>query len=199
MEHRIDERLAMIEDDLKTPMHERPVSRERAYLDKLFDSSLVYAKYYVLPEYVWTSTDGYRANLQKLEWARRSALAGIALEQYQRRHGRWPESLEALQAEDESVDLIDPITGGPVLYTFIDGQPVIYSVGVDRDDDGGQPPACDERGYRPNAASWGENTAHVDGDWILFPLQSSHYEAGEEATRELEREREEERLHQPLP
>jgi hypothetical protein len=70
----------------------------------------------------------------------------------------------------------DRYDGKPLKYRIVEGQPVLYSVGVDRDDDGGRVP---ERGnwqaenWQPPSviAEWkAAGSPHLpDGDWVLWP------------------------------
>ena len=64
---------------------------------------------------------------------RDSILAVIAMELYRRKEGQWPTQLD--QAMEEPP--IDPWSGEPLKIFFEDGRPLIYSVGVDRNDDSG--------------------------------------------------------------
>ena len=66
---------------------------------------------------------------------------------------------------------IDRITGGPLHYRVVNGKPVVYSVGVDRDDDGGVAPKDPIGQPDPlQAAEWHVAPGKVvDGDWVLFP------------------------------
>jgi hypothetical protein len=97
----------------------------------------------------------------------------LALEMYHRHHGQYPQSVQELVPELLPIVPLDRITGDPVKYRVIDGRPVVYSVGVDRKDDGGRPPII--RGEIDNtaAASWpqpGQTPGKIpDGDWVLFP------------------------------
>lgn len=105
---------------------------------------------------------------------REGAMTGIALELYRREHGRYPDRLDELSPRWLPKVFADRIDGTPVRYRLQDGRPLIYSVGVDRDDDGGRP-ALLRGGTRssqlPNvwvAAEW-NGAKDVDGDWILYP------------------------------
>lgn len=63
----------------------------------------------------------------------------IAVRRYQIGHGHWPPRLiDALQEIGRSALPIDPYSGEPVRYAVIDNQPLVYSVGKDQIDDGGQ-------------------------------------------------------------
>ncbi|MCC6580634.1 MAG: hypothetical protein IT440_09340 [Phycisphaeraceae bacterium] len=98
---------------------------------------------------------------------REGAIIGIALELYRREYGDYPAKLDALVPAYLPTLPVDRITGGPLLYHVTDGQPVVYSVGADRDDDGGR------RGtdlYAPSPGVPGSPPSKVDtGDWVIWP------------------------------
>jgi hypothetical protein len=92
----------------------------------------------------------------------------IAVELCRRKNGHYPESLDQLVPEYLPQIPADRITGDPVKYKLIQGKPLIYSVGADRDDDAGRPPKG-MNGWM-SAASWRQsNELAADGDWLLFP------------------------------
>ena len=67
-------------------------------------------------------------------------LAAIALKRSQMRHGKLPSSLEALVPDFLAAVPFDYMSAKPVRYrTGSDGSYVIYSVGDDGKDDGGDP------------------------------------------------------------
>lgn len=100
---------------------------------------------------------------------------GIALELYRRAHGVWPESLAELTPGYLPQLPVDRLTGKPLAYRMIDGRPVVYSIGIDGDDDGGRPPVDKAGGvdnYKASATyNWarGAQDAEYDGDWVLWP------------------------------
>ncbi len=112
---------------------------------------------------------------------RRDAMkVAVALEQYRRAHGDWPSSLEELVPRLLAVVPPDRFDGEPLRYVMVDGQPVLYSVGADRDDDGGRPAIFAETGEPdPDAATKWVAPSELeaerasgdlpDGDWILWP------------------------------
>jgi hypothetical protein len=67
----------------------------------------------------------------------RCAEAMLAVERYQRRHQRWPDSLETLVPDLISEVPKDPFDGQPLRYRRAKYGAVIYSVGSDGMDDGG--------------------------------------------------------------
>lgn len=65
-------------------------------------------------------------------------LLAVAVERYHRRHGRPPDSLEEIVPAHLDSIPPDPFTGGDLLYKIDSEAYVVYSVGVNRVDDGGQ-------------------------------------------------------------
>lgn len=95
-----------------------------------------------------------------LTMSRAATLASVALEQYRRRVGEWPDRLEQLVPADLPRVPQDIFTGRPLNYRVIDGKPLMYSVFRDRDDDGGKPFPNSAVGYGPH-----------DGDLRLLPAR----------------------------
>ena len=98
-------------------------------------------------------------------------LVAIGLELYRRRTGAWPESLDMLVPDLLPAVPPDRFDGRPLRYRLVDGRPLVYSIGADRDDDGGRPPLDDRGRFVPKlAARVVEDPAKaVDGDWVLWP------------------------------
>jgi hypothetical protein len=99
----------------------------------------------------------------------------IALELWHRRHGSWPETLDALVPGLLPAIPIDRTDGQPLRYAVRDASPVLYSIGADRDDDGGRPPRVRDSATtvrfgipkpRPAGAVVDEDS---NGDWVLWP------------------------------
>ena len=117
---------------------------------------------------------------------RDATLTALALELYHRRHGEYPSSLAALTPQWLPKVPPDRYDGQPLKYRLVDGQPLLYSVGVDRKDDGGRllnvpnvATDAPDRESRANrlARMWrplpnpNNPTPEPlpDGDWILWP------------------------------
>lgn len=109
-----------------------------------------------------------------------AVMVAMGLELYRRRHGDWPGNLERLVPDLLPSIPPDRFDGEPMRYALINGGPVLYSIGYDRDDDGGKPPISDRTGEPDYDAARrfspvGHNvTGRVgpvnrDGDWILWP------------------------------
>jgi hypothetical protein len=80
----------------------------------------------------------------------RSAVAALAAERYRWAEGHWPESLDVLVPRYLVAVPTDPFDGQPLRLKRLSEGLVIYSIGVDRTDDGGnvkrelnKPPATD--------------------------------------------------------
>jgi hypothetical protein len=78
-------------------------------------------------------SDAYR---RKLAYER-SLLVALAAERYRRQNGRWPEAAEDLTPTFLEQIPLDPYDGEPIRYRRLDDGAVAYSVGRDRQDDGG--------------------------------------------------------------
>jgi hypothetical protein len=101
---------------------------------------------------------------------RDGVLIGIALELYRREHGGYPQTLALLSPTLLPEVPVDRITGGPLVYKLVDGRPLVYSVGADRDDDGGRVPQPRPGETEPSplgAAEWGASDPR-DGDWPVY-------------------------------
>ena len=67
----------------------------------------------------------------------RCSIAAIGAERYRLRHGHWPDSLAALAPEFAPVVAADPFDGEPLRYRRLPDGVVIYTVGPDLTDNGG--------------------------------------------------------------
>jgi len=92
---------------------------------------------------VFEGGGGLDATLRKglgIETARRIGMTAIALKRFQLKHGRWPETAGELVPEFLPSVPIDPYDGKPLKYhPNPDGTFLLYSVGENGVDDGGDP------------------------------------------------------------
>lgn len=109
---------------------------------------------------------------------RDGTLVALALELHRRRHGgAYPATLDELMPMLLPAMPKDRITGEPIRYRLVEGKPVVYSVGIDRDDDAGRA-AVNPKTHAADpdiAARWltgNKPDAVVDGDWILFDARA---------------------------
>ncbi len=110
---------------------------------------------------------------ESCEWYlgdRDGTLVAIALELYHRRHGEYPATLAQLTPDLLPEIPADRITGDPVKYRVVSGKPIVYSVGIDRVDDGGIRAGAGFTNDPHHAAQWGQKvTTNMKGDWVLYP------------------------------
>lgn len=78
----------------------------------------------------------------RTESYRRGTMLALAINVHHEKHGRWPESLRAI---DEKLNLkgvstfrVDPYTGKSFRYRIENGGPLLYTIGADGVDNGGQ-------------------------------------------------------------
>jgi hypothetical protein len=169
-----DQLLAMVEADAMLPLWKRGTSLAEAEINRIKSSVTESVRFLPIALLMPALGEiGVRAEL--LTQRRDATLVAIALQLYRRRHGEWPTELDAL------VPLLlprvppDRFDGGPMKYVLRNGDPVLYVVGTDRDDDGGRttPPPNTERARRwlpleDLEVAAGSNSV-TDGDWVLWP------------------------------
>lgn len=65
-------------------------------------------------------------------------IAALSIYRHRARHGQWPESLAGIDPEVLPIPAIDYYSGEPLRYTLVHGEPRLWALGIDRDDDGGR-------------------------------------------------------------
>ncbi|MCL1920872.1 MAG: hypothetical protein FWG50_07310 [Kiritimatiellaeota bacterium] len=110
------------------------------------------------------------------------AVIACAIERYRLEHGRIPETLDGLVPQLLAKIPCDPCDGQPMRYKPEgDGGPLLYSIGWNGTDDGGQPGVKKKSGI---------DTVDIDsGDWIwrLAPAEESEIRNSELQTTNEER------------
>jgi hypothetical protein len=106
---------------------------------------------------------------------REGLLIGLALELYHREHGKWPTTLAELSPRWLPELPVDRITGEQLKYKIVGDRPVVYSVGVDGDDDQLAPSNEAGDAAYPKASPVGgligaDKDANRNGDWILWSM-----------------------------
>jgi hypothetical protein len=154
---------------LATPYREGKSDALDDEVATLFDGSTSRVRNWIF-DFLWSRV---RSDHQKatLYLARRDALLiAIACEAHRRIAGTYPETLDRLVPGSLPAVPEDPFDGKPLRYAVRDGNPFVYSVGADGDDDGGRlARKTRETPYASNdgAGNFGNNG--IDADWILFP------------------------------
>jgi len=166
------------EADYARPMWRWEESSAEKTMQALASSPLDRTRYWPVLDFL-TGTASYMVPLvAELTTQRRDAvLTAIALELHHRRHNAWPATLDELAPGLLPAVPLDRFTGRPLCYRIIDGRPLVYSCGIDGDDDGGRPPKAGNQAaslWAPAAKLDADTIASAwaaaqDGDWILWP------------------------------
>ncbi|MFQ5806130.1 MAG: hypothetical protein ACE5I3_06755 [Phycisphaerae bacterium] len=177
MTRKFNELVTLAEAEAQLPLWAREESGADQALDRIASSPLERLRYslavLLMPSLSRAST------IAELATQRRDAvLAALACELYRRRNGDWPRSLADLSPRYLPTPPIDRFDGQPLRYRLIDGHPLIYSIGMDLDDDGGRVPEdrIDKRrigDWLPPSVVKAMKTSGSpelpDGDWVLWP------------------------------
>lgn len=147
-------------------------SAYRARVYQINTDAPTYARFAILQQYLHLSWQDSHAWMELRRCRRDAVVAALALELYNRRIGRYPSTLDELVPSYLPSLPIDPLNGEPLRYRLLNGSPVLYSVGDDRDDDGGRLPLTRQQqpdtSYIPDFGS--RQTPPRDGDWIAYPI-----------------------------
>jgi hypothetical protein len=84
-------------------------------------------------------SSGYLESLEQVEVAKQMTLSALALKRYQLRHGTYPPELAALVPDFVPSVPRDPVNGKPLRYQSTGKTYLLYSIGDDGVDNGGDP------------------------------------------------------------
>ncbi len=169
MNQEVDRWFAMLEAEFAKPLWRRDLTRINREIDRRAGSVWYVTRYLGMPLLMPPlSRVGTRPELVTQQ--RDAVCVAIALELFRRRHGSWPRSLDELVPELLPEIPPDRFDGRPIRYRLIDNNPVVYSVGADRDDDGAIPPPSSSTRFASDVATVvnDDGTARADGDWVLW-------------------------------
>ena len=176
---RFDDLFGRLQAEAELPLWERRASGVDEEVERMMRSPLEFFKYYPIVM-LMPALDKVSVHAEVATQRRDAALAAIALQLYRRRHGHWPADLETLVPRFLPAVPADRYDGAPIRYTLVDGNPLLYCVGTDRDDDGGRPPLGPRGPVDPKAAMrWlppevlkrhrADGRFIPDGDLVLWP------------------------------
>lgn len=151
------------EASLHVPLREAPPAV--AARERWFASPLARVRYGPLIACA-PSISTLRVDAERYLGRQEGLVAAISLELYRRHHGgQYPATLDVLVPQWLPTVPADRITGEPVRYRVVNGEPRVYSVGADRKDDGGE---AEEKAR--DVARWDVPAgAAPKGDWVLYP------------------------------
>jgi hypothetical protein len=136
------------------------ISKLDSSLDSIFTGKTDYHN--MLSESVVTLT-GLSRKVMRIEAARQAVITAIALKRYQLKHGSYPEKLSELVPKFFSAVPLDPVDGQPLRYRRnADGTFLLYSVGENGKDDGGDPSLG--KGFESQSIQW-QNPHALDWVW----------------------------------
>jgi hypothetical protein len=141
----------------------------------------------LIAELTLISMDGPTTAAEFMLQERDAMRTAIALERHRRSSGQWPATLRELVPAYLPLVPPDRYTGRALGYVLLNGRPQLYSVGVDRIDDGGKPltgenanlsrtwispveAASRVAGLQGKPGEAGEGD--IRGDWLLWPQPS---------------------------
>ncbi len=176
------------ERDADTPLWERDSSDVDTVIGKWMDSPLERMRN--LPLSILLPALGKASVTAQMTMMRRDVtLTAIALELFHRTNDRWPATLGELAPQWLPTPPIDRFDGSMLRYRINDDRPLLYSVGTDREDDGGAPPSAGAEHaqqwfprdwiretvahQKPIITGDGRRILYWDGDWILWPPSAS--------------------------
>ena len=174
-----DQLLAMVQADAMLPLWKRGKPPVEAEIERI-KSSLTESVRFLPIALLMPSMSKLSVSAELFTQRRDATLVAIALQLYRRRHGEWPSELADLVPLFLPRVPPDRFDGGPLKYILRDGEPVLYVVGTDRDDDQGRtppPPNANKASFWLPLEEF-EQVVHGnvvlyrgvhDGDWVLWP------------------------------
>jgi hypothetical protein len=126
------------------------ISQLNSSLDTLFSGETDFHS--MLSESIVTLA-GVTRKAMRVEGAKQMIVTAVALKRYQLKHGNYPQTLDLLVPEFVSAIPPDPVDGKPLRYQpKADGTFLLYSVGENGVDDGGDPAL--EKGAESSSFNW---------------------------------------------
>ena len=161
-----------LDSDFDRPFYEAEMPDVDSYIE---ENSLKY----VLLSTAFPAYQQVRNAMDRLTGRKEGVIAALAIHRHMLANGEWPGGYEDLVPEFLSQAPIDEVTGGPLRFKYDDnGQLLIYSVGNDRDDDGGADRTGPNGGPEKRQAFIFQKNANAsnvaDGDWIVWPQQPAN-------------------------
>ena len=140
-------------------LEELGISKLRNSVDSIFSSTI---DFHALQSESVVTLAGFVRKVLRVEAAKQTVVAAIALKQYQLEHGNYPDGLNSLVPEFVSKVPLDPVDGQPLRYRRnADATFLLYSVGENGKDDGGDPSL--EKDATSSSFNWLNPQAR---DWV---------------------------------
>ena len=173
---RVDQIMAIVEQRFDIPFwEERDALSE---IDTLLQEEPL--KYRMLLE-MMPAYEAVRHATERLLANQQGMILALAAHQYRLQQGHWPASIHAMMPDWLAQVPLDRVTGKPLGFRNANAGIIVYSVGLDEDDDGGRPllihadgsVALEGTGEVPEPASaFTFRATPRDGDWVIWPRHS---------------------------
>jgi hypothetical protein len=155
---------------------DRPDSDQ--YLKDVLEENPI--KYHLL-NLMFPATGQIRNAMDRTIGRQEGVIAALAIQRYYLKYGSWPQDYADVSPEFVTEFPIDQVNGALLNFKCDENGPLIYSVGNDRDDDGGQDPVYNtpmffEGQKMPRAQfNFGPKRDDPDGDWIVWPQNDENW------------------------
>jgi hypothetical protein len=184
MQAKFDELFKMVEQAARTPLWEIDrAMRIDLEIEAMAEDPITRTRYF--PVFLLMPAMSHAIqSAERATQTRDGLLVGIALELHRRESGAYPRRLDDLVPRFLPAVPPDRITGEPLRYALVEGEPRVWSVGVDRTDNGGRPVAGGQRDQTLHwipadeaAARLEAGDPSIDGDAVLWPIRIDHVES----------------------
>jgi len=160
-------RLAQTNGSFQTALQSQNAKLDKLGISKLNDEFLTIfsndTDFHSMLSQSIVSLSAVTRNVMRVEVARQAVVTATALKRYQLKHGNYPRDLNALVPEFVPSVPLDPVDGQPLHYREKpDGTFLLYSVGENGKDDGGDPSL--EKGVESPSFNW-QNPHALDLVW----------------------------------
>ncbi len=161
-----DEIFDQLEELLDAPFHDKRYEEIAEKAGELSD--------YPMIQLLIPACSAIRRSMFKAIGNQRGTIAALAVLRYRQENGKLPESIESLAGKYLREVPLDPLSAEPLCFrpstsSFSREGFVIYSPGIDGDDDGGTP-AMAKADLPLNAGEYAlDLPSQTDGDWLLWP------------------------------
>ena len=157
-----------VEADMKLPFWESKHSKVGGWkeLEQFFDEN---QSEHILLSTTSTSVNYLRPTMERGVARKNGVALALAMYRYHKATGKWPHSIDDLTDAYLSKPPIDILTGKPLHFKIDQDQPLIYSIGMDHDDDGGVDAKMKDNSIERSGICPGPKSDDFEGDWILWP------------------------------
>ncbi|MDA8563249.1 hypothetical protein N9L06_02230 [Mariniblastus sp.] len=161
-----------LEADRKLPFWKSRSSKPDGWKD--FDDFLEQNKTeYILLATVMPPVQPVRATVGRTVARKNAVLTALAMYRYHLQDKRWPKTKDDLVPKFLNKMPVDILTGKPLHFKIVDDRPLVYSVGMDHDDDGGVDGVENGEPLKRMQIQPGPKSNDFEGDWILWPQTDS--------------------------